>query len=270
MKSKTKQRNWTKDETELFTEILADPDQKFLDTLERKALKKEKNRELFEEMKAIFDVELFNPDFVEKNRINSMRKGEVLVHTDPDTSVPRLLDKYKNLKSKWTAITEDARTGSGLTGTKDEYIVPTFNPFFSETRGNLEEIASGVFDTSILEQDETERQEIDGSDDESDSDSDVDNDDEPPTPTGPATEPVAKKRKGQKALLVESHKKRDVVRSQTQGLSQLANGIRDLAQSQAMRHREEMKETKRRRDTTKHSWSSDANKGTSIASMSCR
>ena len=47
-------------------------------------------------------------------------------------------------------------------------------------------------------------------------------------------------------LVVAPHKKRAVVRSQTQGLSQLAAGIKSLAESQTSRHIKEMEENRRR------------------------
>ena len=47
-------------------------------------------------------------------------------------------------------------------------------------------------------------------------------------------------------LVVATHKKRAVVRSQTQGSSQLAAGIKSLAESQACRHKKEMEENRRR------------------------
>ena len=47
-------------------------------------------------------------------------------------------------------------------------------------------------------------------------------------------------------LVVAPHKKRAVARSQTQGLSQLAAGIKSLAESQASRHKNEMEDNRRR------------------------
>ena len=47
-------------------------------------------------------------------------------------------------------------------------------------------------------------------------------------------------------LIVAPHKKRVVVRSQTQGLSQLAAAIKSLAESQASRHKKEIEENRRR------------------------
>ena len=48
------------------------------------------------------------------------------------------------------------------------------------------------------------------------------------------------------SLVVARHKKRAVVPSQTQVLSQLAAGIKSLAESQASRHKKEMEENQRR------------------------
>ena len=47
-------------------------------------------------------------------------------------------------------------------------------------------------------------------------------------------------------LVVAPHKKRAVVRSQTQGLSQLAAGIKSLVEPQACHRKKEMEENRRR------------------------
>ena len=43
-------RNWTKDETELFCNVVADPINNFVATLEKKALKKASTKEVFEDI----------------------------------------------------------------------------------------------------------------------------------------------------------------------------------------------------------------------------
>ena len=51
---KKKARNWTKEEIELFARVIADPCADYINTLEKKALKKEANAEVFESILADF------------------------------------------------------------------------------------------------------------------------------------------------------------------------------------------------------------------------
>ena len=52
-----KARNWTKEEIELFARVIADPYADYINTLEKKTLKKEANAEVFESILADFQRE---------------------------------------------------------------------------------------------------------------------------------------------------------------------------------------------------------------------
>ena len=61
------EKNWTNLETEAFCEILADGEYSFSITLETMALKKQKNREVFEQIQNHLKTALADPAFVEEN-----------------------------------------------------------------------------------------------------------------------------------------------------------------------------------------------------------
>ena len=62
-----RERNWTDLETEVFCEILADGEFSFSVTLETMALKKQKNREVFEDIQKHLKTAFDDPAFVEEN-----------------------------------------------------------------------------------------------------------------------------------------------------------------------------------------------------------
>ena len=61
-------RNWTDLETEAFCEILADPKFSFSTTLETKALKKQANKEVLEEIQRHLKTSFEDPGFLEENQ----------------------------------------------------------------------------------------------------------------------------------------------------------------------------------------------------------
>ena len=63
----------------------------------------------------------------------------------------------KKLKAKWTSITCDARSGSGLKRTADEGWYTILNPVLPENRASLDTVASGPLDLSQLHNAEEER-----------------------------------------------------------------------------------------------------------------
>ena len=63
-----RERNWTDLETEAFCDILADPEFSFSTTLETKALKKQPNKEVFEEIRRHLKTSFEDPGFLEENQ----------------------------------------------------------------------------------------------------------------------------------------------------------------------------------------------------------
>ena len=67
MKKRKKARNWTKEEIELFARVIADPFADYINILEKKALKKKANAEIFESILADFQRELEGNNFIYEN-----------------------------------------------------------------------------------------------------------------------------------------------------------------------------------------------------------
>ena len=88
-----KGRIWTPLELETFCQILADPALNYAHTLETKALKKSANKEVFESTKSTFLEAIQDPSFKEENGSEE--------HPELDLSIPKLRNKYNNIKRKW-------------------------------------------------------------------------------------------------------------------------------------------------------------------------
>ena len=92
-----RERNWTDLETEALCEILADAEFSFSVTLETMALKKQKNREVFEEIQKHLKTAFNDPDFVEENSTYF----EEAQQKQLDITIDKLRNKYHNLKKSW-------------------------------------------------------------------------------------------------------------------------------------------------------------------------
>ena len=88
-------RNWTDLETEAFCEILADPEFSFSTTLETKALKKQANKEVFEEIQKHLKTSFEDPGFLEENQdyLDEDQQKEL------DVSIDKLRNKYIEMNS---------------------------------------------------------------------------------------------------------------------------------------------------------------------------
>ena len=58
---------WTENELEFFAEVLADPENNFAISLEKLALKKSANSEVFEHIKSTFEMKVDNESFKQNN-----------------------------------------------------------------------------------------------------------------------------------------------------------------------------------------------------------
>ena len=89
-KFKESQRSWTKEETDIFSEILADPRNNYAASLDKLSLKKSSNNELFKPIKNTFDEELNDRKFklmdIEKK---FTRDGHPIPRKTLDTSIER-------------------------------------------------------------------------------------------------------------------------------------------------------------------------------------
>ena len=90
-------RRWTKEEMENFADVLADPVYGFAFCLDRLALKKSSNNEVYEYKKKSFnsDEELAKNEFIEINEKNNFKdKGKAKNYKKLDTSITRLCNKF--------------------------------------------------------------------------------------------------------------------------------------------------------------------------------
>ena len=143
-----RERNWTDMETEVFCEMLADAEFSFSTTLETKALKKQANREVFEEIQKHLKTAFDDPEFVEENSTYF----EEAQQKDLDISTEKLRNKYHNLKKSWRQIVDRAKSGSGLHVEREPKWFQILHPVLSDTNSNLDEISSGPLDTSLNQQ----------------------------------------------------------------------------------------------------------------------
>ena len=70
MEKKRPSHKWTSGETNLFSQILADPENNFMVTLKKSALKKASNSEIFDSIIAEFKEGLGNVQYKGKNSKN--------------------------------------------------------------------------------------------------------------------------------------------------------------------------------------------------------
>ena len=144
-------RNWTIGETVLFARILADEENNFCDSLERLALKKSANNEVFEAIKTIFDVHRAELEFETENEINNFKyeKGETIKYEPLDTSFLKLRRKYASIKAEWRKLDDIAKKGSGLSPKREPKWYKILNPIFTETNEPLE-LSSGIEDIFFI------------------------------------------------------------------------------------------------------------------------
>ena len=97
---------------EKFVEVLVDPVNGFAFRLDRVALKKSSNNEVYEE--------LTKKNFIEINEKNNFKdKGKVKGYKKLDTSITRLRIKFSSLKSGWCNLYSHIKRGSGLASSNE-------------------------------------------------------------------------------------------------------------------------------------------------------
>ena len=100
-KKKTKEpknsRRWTDVELDTYADVLADSENSFAATLDKLALKKSSNNEVFEHIQKQLASEMETEDFKVRNA--DYFKGSP---TKLDISIEKLRQKYKWFKTEWT------------------------------------------------------------------------------------------------------------------------------------------------------------------------
>ena len=223
-------RNWTKDETNIFCRVLADPINNFVSTLEKRALKKASTKEVFEDILAEFKANLETEEFNETNMCNfSVRKPFTPLIID----IKKLQAKYNNLKSEWRKAIDRKKNGSGKSPENEPTWFNIINPILADSNKGLEDVVSNPSETSFVVESVINRRQPLTSDEDSGSsseisdisDTEVGGNDNTEHTVDQSSTPVAKPNK----LVTKPHQKRGYVRSQTQAMSQLAASVNKLA-----------------------------------------
>ena len=98
------ERRWTKTELNTYADVLADPESCFAATLDKLALKKSSNNEVFECIQIELVSEMEAEDFQTRN--SEHFKGRP---TKLNTSIEKLRTKYKWFKQEWSNKTTRAK-----------------------------------------------------------------------------------------------------------------------------------------------------------------
>ena len=145
-----KSRNWTDLETEEFCRVLADPDSDFCLTLEKKALKKPANKEVFETIQEELKIKLQDDEFLKFNQLYS-DVGDDSPLSALDISIPKLRNKYNNLKKDWRKRVDRAKNGSGLRVEAEATWFQILHQVMSDAHSTLDDLASQATDTSFVQ-----------------------------------------------------------------------------------------------------------------------
>ena len=133
------ERRWTKKELNTYADVHADPDSCFAATLDKLALKKSSNNEVFECIQKELVSEMEAEDFQTRN--SEHFKGRP---TKLNTSIEKLRTKYKWFKLEWSNKTNRAKSGSGLDPDKEPHWYQILNPVFAETHKPLNLVSSAA------------------------------------------------------------------------------------------------------------------------------
>ena len=159
-------RRWTKEEIGKCSEILADATNNYAASLEKLALKKSSNNELFEHIKNTFYEELNDREFILMNiEKNFTTDGHPIPHKILDTLIERLRNKYKVLKQEWPKIITRTESDSGLSPEKEPVWFKHVDPVFCETNEKIKLTASATETSFINEQDWEYEEERNGEED---------------------------------------------------------------------------------------------------------
>ena len=137
-------RRWTDLELDCFADVLADPENCFAASLDKLALKRSSNNEVYECIQKELVTEMQTENFKQKNAEYFVGKPTKL-----DTSVEKLRVKYKWFKTEWASHTRRAKNGSGLAPDKEPHWYQILNPVFAETHQPLN-LVSKAADTSFV------------------------------------------------------------------------------------------------------------------------
>ena len=142
------------------------PTNNYAAILEKLALKKSSNNELFEHIKNTFDEELNDREFKLMNiEKNFTKDGHPIPHKTLDTSIERLRKKYKALKQEWSKIITRIKSASGLSPEKEPIWFKHLDPVFCETNEEMKLTSSATKTSFLNEQDGEYEEERNGEED---------------------------------------------------------------------------------------------------------
>lgn len=133
---KKKDRNWTTQENSLFANLLADPQFRFVQSLESRAAKKQSNEDIFQVIAREMDVLVNSDHFRAYNEAENFltKDGRILPYTTLDMDFRKLRYKYKQLKCSWGKICSNADK-NGLEYLKRPEWYDALDPIFRQYRG---------------------------------------------------------------------------------------------------------------------------------------
>ena len=201
----------------IFVKILTGEEFNFADCLERRALKRSANEEVYKEILQLFQEEMNKEEFLQCNAKNfSKGKYEPL-----QVDTKKLQTKYHVLKRKWREIKDRPRKGSGLAPKSNLEWHEKIDYILGDINTDLNELVSTSLDTpysqEVIQNDNKNESFEDNADDDSDKDLCDDSEDDNESNNAykeDKVENVSANKK--KATVVKPHKKRKVMVSQTQ------------------------------------------------------
>ena len=248
---KGSQRRWTKEEIEKFSEILVDPTNNYAASLEELALKKSSNNQLFEDIKNNLDEELNDCKFKFMNiEKNFTKDGHPILHKTLDTLIERLRNKYKALKQEWSKLTTRIKSGSDLSPQKKSVWFKHLDPVFCETNEEMK-LTSIATETSFLNEQDGEYEEVrSGEEDIFSGTENMDKKNELESEIEASNElNIGNATSGDKRkVVVAPHRKTKQVRSNKQALSEIANGLKALAETSQMNKQIMIEEEERKQE----------------------
>ena len=188
------------------------------------------NNEVFALTQKIFNQKPEENHLIKFNEVENFTnaKGVASEYTPLDTSLEKVCRKHTTLKAEWRKISDRCKSGSGLAPEKEPNWYKILNPIFSEKNESLH-LAEGSEDLSFNLQNDSIDSDFESqlTDDEN---SFQKSDEESLNEVGEQNviqrAPTETSVNGNKKMVLSSHRKRNVVRSQNQSPSKKLKGWR--------------------------------------------
>ena len=126
---------WTDVELDVYADVLSDPENSLVATLDKLALKKSYTEAYTEHIQKKFQAEMEREDFQSRN--NDYFKS---ILTKLDISIEKLRQKFKWLQTEWTNKTNSAKNDSRLDPEKEPHWYQILNPAFAEVHKTLNSV----------------------------------------------------------------------------------------------------------------------------------